>query len=79
MLLTDWLTDRLTGCCSIYIMGLVFEWIQQQGGVKEMERTAIVKSTAVYDLINSSQGFYVYVICFISLVVKVSAQRVEDP
>ena len=45
--------------CSIYIMGLVFEWILAQGGVAEMERAAIVKSSAIYDLIDSSQGFYV--------------------
>ncbi|KAL8563904.1 Phosphoserine aminotransferase [Nucella lapillus] len=44
---------------SIYIMGLVFEWIQQQGGVVAMEMAAMIKSSAVYDLIDQSQGFYV--------------------
>ena len=42
-------------------MGLVFDWILAQGGVSEMERVAIVKSSAVYDLIDNSQGFFVYV------------------
>ncbi|KAK7101346.1 hypothetical protein V1264_024138 [Littorina saxatilis] len=44
---------------SIYIMGLVFEWILARGGVSAMERAAITKSSAVYDLIEDSQGFYV--------------------
>ncbi|XP_046560530.1 phosphoserine aminotransferase-like [Haliotis rubra] len=43
---------------SIYIMGLVFEWIQKQGGVEKMEKNAVAKSTAVYDLINQSNGFF---------------------
>ncbi|XP_025082781.1 phosphoserine aminotransferase-like [Pomacea canaliculata] len=44
---------------SIYIMGLVFEWILEQGGVAKMEEWAIKKSSAVYDVIDSSNGFYV--------------------
>lgn len=44
---------------SIYIMGLVFEWILAQGGVPKMEENAITKSAAVYDLIDSSDGFFV--------------------
>nr|KAG5694691.1 hypothetical protein BaRGS_010017 [Batillaria attramentaria] len=44
---------------SIYIMGLVFEWILAQGGVPEMEKKAITKSTMVYDMVDSSNGFYV--------------------
>ncbi|XP_076439002.1 phosphoserine aminotransferase-like [Babylonia areolata] len=44
---------------SIYIMGLVFDWILEQGGVEEMEKAAVTKSSAVYDLIDQSQGFYV--------------------
>jgi len=43
---------------SIYIMGLVFEWILARGGVTEMERAAVIKSSAVYNLIENSQGFY---------------------
>lgn len=44
---------------SIYIMGLVFDWIEAQGGVSAMETAAIKKSSAVYDLIDQSEGFYV--------------------
>lgn len=44
---------------SIYIMGLVFEWILAQGGVPQMEKNAIAKSSAVYDLVDSSGGFFV--------------------
>lgn len=40
-------------------MGLVFEWILEQGGVAKMEEWAIKKSSAVYDVIDSSNGFYV--------------------
>lgn len=43
---------------SIYIMGLVFNWIQEQGGVDKMEDNAIQKSSLIYDLIENSEGFY---------------------
>ncbi|KAK3590638.1 hypothetical protein CHS0354_013672 [Potamilus streckersoni] len=43
---------------SIYIMGLVFEWMKRQGGVHHMEEKSIQKSSAVYDVINNSSGFY---------------------
>lgn len=43
---------------SIYVMGKVFEWSKSQGGVEEMEKRAIRKSNAIYDLINKSNGFY---------------------
>ena len=42
----------------IYIAGLVFQWIQRQGGVPEMERRAIARSTLVYDALDLSDGFY---------------------
>ena len=42
----------------IYIAGLVFQWIQRQGGVPEMERRAIARSTLVYDALDHSDGFY---------------------
>lgn len=42
----------------IYIMGLVFNWIDEEGGVEKMEENSIKKSNLVYDLIDSSQGFY---------------------
>jgi phosphoserine aminotransferase len=42
----------------IYIAGLVFQWIKSQGGVAEMERRAIEKSTLLYDLLDQSSLFY---------------------
>ncbi|XP_059145007.1 phosphoserine aminotransferase-like [Physella acuta] len=42
----------------IYIMGLVFEWIQDEGGVAKMEENSIKKSSLVYQMIDTSQGFY---------------------
>ncbi|KAL3887365.1 hypothetical protein ACJMK2_027307, partial [Sinanodonta woodiana] len=44
---------------SIYIMGLVFEWMKRQGGVQQMEEKSIMKASAVYNVINNSSGFYV--------------------
>lgn len=43
---------------SIYVTGLVFEWIAQQGGVEEMARRAAAKSSAIYAVISASLGFY---------------------
>ncbi|PSN37290.1 putative phosphoserine aminotransferase [Blattella germanica] len=43
---------------TVYVMGLVFQWIKQNGGVQEMERRAIQKSQLIYDVINSSNNFY---------------------
>lgn len=42
---------------AIYIAGLVFQWIRRQGGLAEMERRAIAKSTLLYDFIDAS-AFY---------------------
>lgn len=43
---------------AIYVMGKVFEWIQQNGGVEKMEELAVKKSQLLYNLIESSGGFY---------------------
>ncbi|KAK9496764.1 hypothetical protein O3M35_013044 [Rhynocoris fuscipes] len=43
---------------SVYVMGLVFEWIKENGGVKEMEKRALEKSSSVYSVIDNSNGFY---------------------
>ncbi|KAL7390900.1 hypothetical protein ABVT39_001031 [Epinephelus coioides] len=45
-------------CFSIYIMGLVLEWIKNNGGSAAMERLNKQKSSMIYDIINSSNGFY---------------------
>jgi len=45
-------------CFGIYTVGLVFDWILNNGGVEEMERRAIEKANTLYNLIDSSKGFY---------------------
>eukprot|EP00124_Ichthyophonus_hoferi_P003133 Ihof_evm3s254 gene=Ihof_evmTU3s254 len=42
----------------IYMTGLVFQWILQQGGIKEMERLATARSTILYKAIEDSNGYY---------------------
>ncbi len=42
---------------SIYIAGLVFEWLQKQGGVAAIEKKNIAKAALLYDCIDTS-GFY---------------------
>ncbi|XP_077996607.1 phosphoserine aminotransferase-like [Glandiceps talaboti] len=43
---------------SIYIMGLVFEWLKEQGGTEVMEERSAIKSKAIFDVIDESGGFY---------------------
>jgi phosphoserine aminotransferase len=43
---------------SIYIVGLVFQWIKKQGGLAAIEKTNRVKAGLVYDAIDQSGGFY---------------------
>ncbi|MBU3736674.1 MAG: 3-phosphoserine/phosphohydroxythreonine transaminase [Methylobacterium sp.] len=43
---------------SIYVAGLVFQWLRRQGGVAAMERINIEKSALLYRCIDGSQGFY---------------------
>lgn len=43
---------------SIYVMGLVFQWIQDHGGLAGMEKGSQQKSQIIYDVINKSHGFY---------------------
>jgi len=42
----------------IYIMGLVFEWLGQQGGAAAMASLSEEKSSTVYEVIDKSNGFY---------------------
>ncbi len=42
---------------SIYIAGLVFKWVKQQGGVGEVEKRNIKKAALLYDFLDSS-SFY---------------------
>jgi phosphoserine aminotransferase len=41
----------------IYMAGLVFQWLKDQGGVAAMEASAIAKSTLLYGAIDAS-GLY---------------------
>ena len=42
---------------SIYIAGLVFKWLKQQGGLAEMEKRNIAKAKLLYDFLDAS-SFY---------------------
>ncbi|ATW23574.1 3-phosphoserine/phosphohydroxythreonine transaminase [Candidatus Formimonas warabiya] len=44
-------------CYSIYIAGLVFEWMDQLGGVKAMEEINREKAQILYDFIDESEMF----------------------
>lgn len=46
---------------SIYIMGLVLEWIKNNGGSAAMETLNKQKSSIIYDIINASKGFFEWV------------------
>jgi phosphoserine aminotransferase len=43
---------------AIYIVGLVMEWIQSEGGIAGMEKRNNAKAKALYDAIEGSGGFY---------------------
>lgn len=45
-------------CYSIYIMGLVMDWIKRQGGVKEIQKVCDQKAKLIYDAIDASDDFY---------------------
>ncbi|KAI7790656.1 phosphoserine aminotransferase [Triplophysa rosa] len=45
-------------CFSIYIMGLVLEWIRNNGGADAMEQLNKQKAAIINDIINHSNGFY---------------------
>ena len=42
---------------AMYVAGLVFKWLKQQGGLVSMERKNVEKARLLYDLLDSSQ-FY---------------------
>lgn len=43
---------------SIYVAGLVLEWIAGEGGVAEIERRNVAKAALLYEAIDGSAGFY---------------------
>ncbi len=42
---------------AVYIAGLVFDWLKQQGGLAAMEKTNIAKANLLYDYLDQSE-FY---------------------
>jgi phosphoserine aminotransferase len=45
-------------CYSMYVAGLVFKWLQQQGGLAAVEQKNIQKAKLLYDYLDSSQFFH---------------------
>jgi phosphoserine aminotransferase len=43
---------------AVYIVGLVLDWIEAEGGVPGMEKRNAAKATLLYSTIESSGGFY---------------------
>ena len=44
---------------SIHVVGCVFDWIAEEGGVAEMDKRSSIKSKMIYEEIAASNGFYV--------------------
>ena len=43
---------------NVEVVNLYLQWMIEQGGVHEMQRRSITKSSMLYDLIDQSEGFY---------------------
>jgi phosphoserine aminotransferase len=43
---------------NVEVVGIVMKWIIAQGGVDEMEKRSIAKSSMLYNLVDNSDGFY---------------------
>jgi phosphoserine aminotransferase len=43
---------------SMYVAGLVFKWLQQQGGLVSIEKTNIAKAKLLYDFLDASRLFH---------------------
>ena len=43
---------------NIEVVGILMDWLEQEGGVYENERRSIEKSQLLYDVIDQSNGFY---------------------
>jgi phosphoserine aminotransferase len=44
-------------CYSMYVAGLVFKWLKQQGGLAAIEQKNIQKAKLLYDFLDSSEFF----------------------
>lgn len=49
--------DNTPPCYTIYMLGLVLEWLEGLGGVSEMEKHKAAKAKLLYDFLDGS-GFY---------------------
>ncbi|MCX6553717.1 MAG: 3-phosphoserine/phosphohydroxythreonine transaminase [Candidatus Aminicenantes bacterium] len=45
-------------CFAIYIVKLVMDWIEAQGGLAAVEKTNELKAKTIYDAIDNSNGYY---------------------
>jgi len=43
---------------AVYMMKLTVDWVKSQGGLAEMEKRALARSSALYDTIDRSEGWY---------------------
>ena len=43
---------------AIYMAGLIFQWLKEQGGVAGIEQQNVAKAKCLYDCIDNSGGFY---------------------
>jgi phosphoserine aminotransferase len=43
---------------NVEVVNIYMQWMIAQGGVQEMQRRAIAKSSLLYNLIDNSDGFY---------------------
>lgn len=50
--------DNTPASYSIYLAGLVFQWLKRQGGVVAIERKNVAKAARLYAAIDGSGGFY---------------------
>ena len=44
---------------AVYVSGLVFKWLQDQGGLQEIQKTNQAKANLLYDVIDEHPDFYV--------------------
>ncbi|KFM80609.1 Phosphoserine aminotransferase, partial [Stegodyphus mimosarum] len=58
---------------SVYVLGLVFKWVLANGGVSAMDDHSSEKSNLIYDVLDSSEGFYH------SVIKKESRSRMNIP
>lgn len=45
-------------CWSIYVCGLVYKWVEREGGTREMQRRNEDKAAVLYNAIDSSGGYF---------------------